>query len=58
MEASTPFPESFAKNPIQKHERHDAITAALLEFDEPVLLIRERSSQSERAEIALSDSTD
>jgi hypothetical protein len=58
MEANTPLPRPFAKNPLQKDVLHDAIAAALLQFDDSISLIREQPSQSECAEIALPDSTD
>jgi hypothetical protein len=51
MDANTPLPRPFAKNPLQKDSLYEAITAALLQFDEPILLIREQPSQCERVEI-------
>ena len=51
MEANTPLPRPFAKNPLQKDSPYEAIAAALLQFDEPVFLIREQASQDERVEI-------
>jgi hypothetical protein len=58
MEANTPLPRPFAKNPLQKDSLHEAIAASLLQFDRPMLLIREQPSQAERAQIAILDSTD
>ena len=51
MEANTPLPRPFAKNPFQKDSLYEAISAALLQFDEPMLLVREQPSQDERDEI-------
>ena len=51
MEANTPLPRPFAKYPLQKDSPYEAIAAALLQFDEPVFLIREQASQDERVEI-------
>ncbi len=51
MKANTPLPRPFAKNPLQKDSPYEAIAAALLQFDEPVFLIREQPSQCERVEI-------
>jgi len=58
MEANTPFPKSFAKNPMQEHGLEDAIAAALLQFDRSMLLVRDQPSQIVRMQIAILDSTD
>ena len=51
MEANTPLPSPLAKNPLQADALHEAIAAALLQFDESVLLVREQPSQDERDKI-------
>ena len=51
MKANTPLPKPLAKNPLQKDSLYEAIAAALLQFDESVLLVREQPSQDERDKI-------
>jgi len=58
MDGNAPLPRPFANQPLQKDSLYEAISAALLQFDEPILLIREQPSQDERDEITFLNSTD
>jgi hypothetical protein len=57
MKVNTPLQLPFAKNPLQNDSLHDAIAAALLQFDESLHMTREQPTQGERPQIARPDST-